>query len=174
MGEEVLSKEFEKLSGGNKRRVCMEVCLLGYPELVYLDECSTGLDPLTRRIMLRKQNILKEPEGCLVFTSHCLGDVERLCEKILILQQGRVLEYGTVAELKKKHCPYFLVDTTYFNDNLDGIKYVADAMGEWGQQNAMKRNSEKTQITWQVPRSRIRVSEMLIKLEHIKSQKLIR
>lgn len=54
LGEEAMSREFGKLSGGNKRKVCLEVCLLGNPKFVLLDECSTGLDPLTRRITLKK------------------------------------------------------------------------------------------------------------------------
>jgi len=64
------TRKFENLSGGNKRKICMSVCLMGSPKIKLLDECSTGLDPISRLSMVN--TIKMQNDGCTIFTTHSI------------------------------------------------------------------------------------------------------
>lgn len=76
------------LSGGNKRKLCTALTLLSKPKLAYYDEPTTGLDPVSRRNLLR---LIKMSNSSVVFTTHRLDEAEYLCEKILIMKKGKTL-----------------------------------------------------------------------------------
>ncbi|MFQ5600659.1 MAG: ATP-binding cassette domain-containing protein [Candidatus Krumholzibacteriia bacterium] len=91
----------EKLSGGLRRRVELAKCLLHDPQVLVLDEPSTGLDPGARREMWRHLEEIRREQGVTVLlTSHILEEVER-CDRVAILDRGRLVTLGAPAELKE-------------------------------------------------------------------------
>ena len=96
-------QKVSQLSGGMKRRVNLAVALLADPELILLDEPTVGVDPQTRHLIFEKLETLKKNGTTLIYTTHYMEEVERLCEKVLILSQGRLLYDGTLTHLKNQY-----------------------------------------------------------------------
>ena len=88
-------------SGGMKRRLNLVVALLHEPELVFLDEPTVGIDPQSRNHVFEMVERLVERGTTIVYTTHQLGEVERLCNRIVVLDRGRKLAEGTLAELQR-------------------------------------------------------------------------
>jgi len=87
-------------SGGMKRRLNVAIALVNEPELVFLDEPTVGIDPQSRERIFEMVAALRARGTALVYTSHQLGEVERLCDRIVILDRGRKVAEGTLAELQ--------------------------------------------------------------------------
>ena len=95
---ELKERKIENLSGGNKRKICMAVCLMGQPHIKLLDECSTGLDPVSRQSMV---NMIKmQSNGSVVFTTHSIGEAEQICSRAIIMKKGEVSEDNKIFRLK--------------------------------------------------------------------------
>jgi ATP-binding cassette subfamily A (ABC1) protein 3 len=101
---ELKNRKFSNLSGGNKRKICMAVCLLGSPKIKLLDECSTGLDPVSRLSMVNTLNL--QTSGTTVFTTHSIPEAEQVCSRAIIMKKGQVSENNKIFKLKEKyyHC----------------------------------------------------------------------
>jgi lipooligosaccharide transport system ATP-binding protein len=91
------------LSGGMKRRLTIARALVNDPELVVLDEPTTGLDPQVRHMIWGRLRDLRQSGKTLLLTTHYMEEAERLCDELVIMDQGRILEQGTPAALIKKH-----------------------------------------------------------------------
>jgi len=87
-----------ELSGGQKQRLFIVLALIPSPEVVFLDELTTGLDAKARRDVWKCLSELKEKGLTILLTSHFMDEVEALCDKIMILKKGKTVFYGTVAE----------------------------------------------------------------------------
>lgn len=87
-----------ELSGGEKQRLFIVLALLPNPEVVFLDELTTGLDARARRDVWRSLSHLKAKGLTILLTSHFMDEVEALCDKIMILKQGECIFCGTVQE----------------------------------------------------------------------------
>ena len=90
------------LSGGERQRLFLVLALLGRPELVFLDELTTGLDARARRGVWRTLAARKEQGLTIFLTSHFMDEVEALCDEICILRRGRPVFRGTVAQAKAR------------------------------------------------------------------------
>lgn len=90
---------FEKLSGGQQQRLSIALALAGRPRVVILDELTTGLDPKARRRMWATIEELKRDGVTLLLVSHAMEEVERLCDRVALMDAGRVIAEGTPAEL---------------------------------------------------------------------------
>jgi ABC-2 type transport system ATP-binding protein len=90
----------ETYSGGMKRRLNIVTALLHEPELVFLDEPTVGIDPQSRLHVFEMVEAMRASGIALVYTTHQLGEVERLCDRIVILDRGRLVAQGTLAELQ--------------------------------------------------------------------------
>ncbi|MEE0203084.1 ABC transporter ATP-binding protein [Faecalicatena contorta] len=86
------------LSGGQRQRLFIVLALIPNPELVFLDELTTGLDARARREVWKILSILKEKGLTILLTSHFMDEVEALCDQICILKKGKIVFYGTVSE----------------------------------------------------------------------------
>lgn len=114
------------LSGGERQRLFVILALLAKPEIVFLDELTTGLDARARRDVWKILKSLKEEGLTIVLTSHFMDEIEVLCDKIVILKKGITVFGGTVAEAKdKSSCSSFEDAYLYFSDDQRG-----DAMDE--------------------------------------------
>ena len=91
----------EKFSGGMKRRLNVAVALLHDPELVFLDEPTVGIDPQSRNHVFETVERLHAEGVTMIYTSHQLGEVERLCDRIVILDRGRKIAEGTLRQLQE-------------------------------------------------------------------------
>ena len=90
------------LSGGERQRLFIVLALIGQPELVFLDELTTGLDAKARRGVWKTLEHLKEQGLTIFLTSHFMDEVEALCDEICILKKGVPVFLGTVAEAKQQ------------------------------------------------------------------------
>jgi len=97
--EQVTRKPAAQLSGGLRRRLNLAIGLLGDPELLLLDEPTVGVDPQSRHFLLDSIATLRDAGKTVVYTSHYMDEVQTLCDALAIIDQGRVLVQGSLAEL---------------------------------------------------------------------------
>lgn len=94
--------KLDKLSGGQQQKVQLGVTIMNDPELLILDEPTKGFDPVNRRLLM---NIIEDHQrkgATVVFVTHQMEEVERLCDRIILLKDGKAAAYGTVKDVKKK------------------------------------------------------------------------
>ncbi len=93
----------EKLSGGMKRRLIIARALINEPRLLILDEPTIGLDPQARHLIWEKLRNLQAKGNTLVLTTHYLDEAERLCDRLVIMDHGKILVEGAPADLIREH-----------------------------------------------------------------------
>jgi ABC-2 type transport system ATP-binding protein len=96
---------FMTLSGGQKQRLFIALALIHDPEVVLLDELTTGLDPQARRAIWDMVRGIRERGKTVLLTTHLMEEAERLCDRVAIIEHGRLIEMGAPADLVRKHCP---------------------------------------------------------------------
>src|SRR5438093_5968973 len=96
---------FMTLSGGQKQRLFIALALINDPELVFLDELTTGLDPQARRAIWDLVRGIRERGKTVFLTTHLMEEAERLCDRVAIIDHGRIVDIGTPAELVHRYCP---------------------------------------------------------------------
>ena len=100
--EDKAGVRLDKLSGGQQQKVQLGVTIMNDPELLILDEPTKGFDPVNRRLLM---NIIEERQqagATIVYVTHQMEEVERLCDRVILLKDGRAAAYGTVAAVKKQ------------------------------------------------------------------------
>jgi ABC-2 type transport system ATP-binding protein len=96
---------FMTLSGGQKQRLFIALALIHEPEVVFLDELTTGLDPQARRAIWGLVTGIRDRGTTIFLTTHLMEEAERLCDRVAIIEHGRLIEVGTPDGLVRKHCP---------------------------------------------------------------------
>jgi ABC-2 type transport system ATP-binding protein len=96
---------FMTLSGGQKQRLFIALALINDPELVFLDELTTGLDPQARRAIWDLVRDIRQRGKTVCLTTHLMEEAERLCDRVAIIDHGRIVDVGAPAELVRRHCP---------------------------------------------------------------------
>ena len=99
--EDKIHRRVKNLSGGERQKLFIILALIPDPELVFLDELTTGLDVRSRREVWKILGELKEQGLTIFLTSHFMDEVEALCDEICILKKGRAVFYGTTRESKE-------------------------------------------------------------------------
>jgi ABC-2 type transport system ATP-binding protein len=97
--EEKRASRVGELSGGQRQRLAMACALVGDPELLFLDEPTTGLDPQARRHLWDLVDQFKRDGRTIVLTTHYMDEAERLCDRVAIMDHGRVIALGTPQQL---------------------------------------------------------------------------
>lgn len=100
--EDLADRRYGRLSGGQKQRVMFALALAGDPELVFLDEPTTGLDVEARRSLWNEIRDLKAAGRTAVLTTHYLEEADALADRIVVIHQGRVVAQGTPAQIKSR------------------------------------------------------------------------
>ncbi len=98
------------LSGGMQRRLSLIRALVNQPDLLILDEPTTGLDPQARQVVWQRLRSLKNRGMTLVLTTHYMEEAERLCDRITIMDQGKILDTAPPTELLKRHIENSVVE----------------------------------------------------------------
>ena len=96
---------FMTLSGGQKQRLFIALALINDPEIVFLDELTTGLDPQARRTIWDLVRGIRQRGKTVFLTTHLMEEAERLCDRVAIIDHGRVIDIDTPAGLVRRHCP---------------------------------------------------------------------
>jgi ABC-2 type transport system ATP-binding protein len=96
---------FMNLSGGQKQRLFIALALINDPEVVFLDELTTGLDPQSRRAIWDLVRGIRERGKTVFLTTHLMEEAERLCDRVAIIEHGRIVDIDSPAKLVSRHCP---------------------------------------------------------------------
>jgi len=97
-----LTEKTEKLSTGQQQKVQLGICMMGNPDLLILDEPTKGFDPVNRKLLMDIIDELHEKGTTIIMITHYMDEVERLCDRAVLLKDGVAHAYGTIAEIKKK------------------------------------------------------------------------
>ena len=127
---------FMTLSGGQKQRLFIALALINDPEVVFLDELTTGLDPQARRAIWELVRGIRARGKTVFLTTHLMEEAERLCDRVAIIDHGRLIDAGTPAELVRRHCPERTVIVTTVDASaaerframpeIDGVEVTGD------------------------------------------------
>jgi len=101
--KEFLDRDNRLLSGGQRQRLLLALALINDPDIVFLDEPTTGLDPQARRNFWQLIQRIKSHDKTVILTTHYMDEAEQLCDDIVIMDSGRVIERGTPHQLLNKH-----------------------------------------------------------------------
>src|SRR2546426_11028445 len=117
-----------KLSGGQKQRLSVACALVSQPELLFLDEPTTGLDPHSRRELWEVIGRFRKAGGTVLLTTHYMEEAERLCDRVAIMDHGKVIALGTprelIASLGAEHVIEFALSDGLPDDLVDPIRGV--------------------------------------------------
>ena len=94
--------QLDKLSGGQQQKIQLGVTIMGDPELLIMDEPTKGCDPVNRRLLM---NIIEEQRkagATIIYVTHQMEEVERLCDRLILLKDGQAAAYGTLEEVKSQ------------------------------------------------------------------------
>jgi ABC-2 type transport system ATP-binding protein len=101
--QDILNRDTRKLSGGQRQRLLLALALINDPELIFLDEPTTGLDPQARRNFWDLVTLVKSRNKTIVLTTHYMEEAYALCDEIAIMDKGRIVSQGTPAQLLAEH-----------------------------------------------------------------------
>ncbi len=100
---EFLDRKTRHLSGGQRQRLLLAIALINDPEILFLDEPTTGLDPQSRHNLWELVHSIKAEEKTLVLTTHYMEEAYELCDEIAIMDRGHIVTHGSPRELLKRH-----------------------------------------------------------------------
>ncbi len=107
------ASKVDPLSGGMKRRLTIARSLINEPELLLLDEPTTGLDPQARHVVWERLFSLKQRGVTLVLTTHYMDEAEQLCDRLVVMDHGRIAAVGSPAELIAAHSSREVVELRF-------------------------------------------------------------
>jgi lipooligosaccharide transport system ATP-binding protein len=115
--EDKRNNKTEELSGGMKRRLTIARGLVNEPEILMLDEPTTGLDPQARHVLWDRLFSLKELGVTLVITTHYMDEAEQLCDRLVVMDKGKIMAEGSPAELIKKYSSKEVLEVRFGSQN---------------------------------------------------------
>jgi ABC-2 type transport system ATP-binding protein len=96
------NSQFAQLSGGQKQRLAIALALINDPQVVFLDEPTSGLDPQARHEIHNLVQDLRQNQRTILLTTHYIEEAEKLCDRVAIIDEGRIIAAGTPQEIRKK------------------------------------------------------------------------
>lgn len=119
--EEKRDAKVESLSGGMKRRLTIARALVSDPDILMLDEPTTGLDPQARHILWDRLFRLKEKGVTLVITTHFMDEAEQLCERLIVIDRGKIMAEGSPADLIKRYSSKEVLELRFGSENNETV-----------------------------------------------------
>jgi lipooligosaccharide transport system ATP-binding protein len=120
----------EPLSGGMKRRLTIARALVNEPELVLLDEPTTGLDPQARHLVWERLFRLKQRGVTLVLTTHYMDEAEQLCDRLVVMDRGRIVAEGSPRQLIEEHSTREVLELRFGDETLETVAGKLGGIGE--------------------------------------------
>lgn len=120
----------EALSGGMKRRLTIARGLVNEPEILMLDEPTTGLDPQARHILWDRLFRLKEQGVTLIITTHYMDEAEQLCDRLIVMDQGKIMAEGSPASLIQQYSTKEVLEVRFGSDRNAEVAPVLQSMAE--------------------------------------------
>ncbi len=130
--------EVEQLSGGMKRRLLIARSLINDPEVVVLDEPTTGLDPQARQLVWEKLRQLTDEGKTLILTTHYMEEAARLCDRLVIMEGGDIVSGGSPRDLIEEHVSPEVVEFRSSAESLEELSTVLD-----GEAESIERSAER-------------------------------
>lgn len=112
-----------QLSGGQKQRLALALALLGRPEVVFLDEPTTGLDPQARRQLWDAILRLKEEGRAVILSTHYMDEVEQICDRVAIMDHGQILASGRPRDLVDAYGPESVIEVEFSGRQVDVVPF---------------------------------------------------
>lgn len=128
--EEKKDVKVEALSGGMKRRLTIARALVSEPDILMLDEPTTGLDPQARHILWDRLFRLKEDGVTLIITTHFMDEAEQLCDRLVVMDKGKIMAEGSPAELIKKYSTREVLEVRFGSDRNKEVAPILREMCE--------------------------------------------
>jgi lipooligosaccharide transport system ATP-binding protein len=155
----------EQLSGGMKRRLLIARALINDPEIVVLDEPTTGLDPQARHLVWDRLRALTGEGKTLVLTTHYMEEAARLCDRLVIMEGGRIITGGTPKNLVEEHVSPQVLEFRASADVLDElvplVEPVADAVERTGDEVLLVYTEEADDLVGRVQESGVDVENIV-------------
>ncbi|WP_426369834.1 ABC transporter ATP-binding protein [Pseudocolwellia sp. HL-MZ7] len=128
---EFLNKNNRLLSGGQRQRLLLALALINDPEIIFLDEPTTGLDPQARRNFWQLIKNIKAQGKTIILTTHYMDEAEQLCDEVVIMDHGEIIESGTPEALLNKHFEsiFIYLPAMHLNTELIG-KFQGEVQGD--------------------------------------------
>jgi lipooligosaccharide transport system ATP-binding protein len=122
--------EVEPLSGGMKRRLTIARALINDPDLIILDEPTTGLDPQARHLLWDRLYRLKQRGATLIITTHYMDEAEQLCDRLVVMDQGKIAAEGSPRELIQRYAPREVVELRFQDGEKDEAVLKMDGLAQ--------------------------------------------
>jgi len=160
------------LSGGQKQRLFVALALINDPEVVFLDELTTGLDPQARRTIWDLVRGIRERGKTVFLTTHLMEEAERLCDRVAIIDHGRIVDIGTPAALVTRHCPertvILVTDDTTAEERFSAMPRVTAVTRHDGRFTILGRGDDLvTNVIHCLSENRIRVTDFRTELPNL-------
>lgn len=120
----------DALSGGMKRRLTIARGLINDPRIILLDEPTTGLDPQARHILWDRLFRLKEQGKTLVLTTHYMDEAEQLCDRLVVVDHGRIMAEGSPAELIRQYSSREVLELRFGSDRNEEVARALEGSGD--------------------------------------------
>jgi ABC-2 type transport system ATP-binding protein len=133
--EEKRDAFYHHLSGGQKQRLALALALVNNPRIIFLDEPTAGLDPQVRREIYGTLETLKKEKKTILLTTHYIEEAERLCDRVAIVDYGRVMALGTPRELKQRSAGTTRIEVRLSQSPLDGALNRLEGVAEWSKED---------------------------------------
>ncbi|GAB3280979.1 ATP-binding cassette domain-containing protein [Sinomonas notoginsengisoli] len=128
--EDKANAKVDSLSGGMKRRLTIARSLVNEPKILLLDEPTTGLDPQARHVLWDRLFRLKEEGVTLVLTTHYMDEAEQLCDRLMVVDKGRIMAEGSPAALIREHSSREVVEVRFGAEHNAAALAALDGAGE--------------------------------------------
>jgi len=129
LGERAGAK-VEEISGGMRRRLTIARALISDPHVLLLDEPTTGLDPQARNLLWDRLFRLKEQGTTLILTTHYMDEAEQLCDRIVVVDQGRIMAEGSPAQLIREHVSREVVELRFGREHNAEVARRLEGVGD--------------------------------------------
>ena len=141
----------QDLSGGQKQRLALAITLVNDPQIVFLDEPTTGLDPQARRNLWDIISKMKSEKKTIIITTHYMEEAEKLCNRIAIMDHGRILAQGTpyelIAQLKVSSCVEFNSNGSFNTGDLQSLSSVTKVVNKGALMELFSNDPQKTLLS---------------------------
>ncbi|NLE97830.1 MAG: ATP-binding cassette domain-containing protein [Propionibacterium sp.] len=128
--EDKAKSRVDALSGGMKRRLTIARGLINDPRILLLDEPTTGLDPQARHVLWDRLFRLKERGTTLVLTTHYMDEAEQLCDRLIVVDKGRIMAEGTPSSLIRQHSSREVLEVRFGSDRNQQVAGTLEGIGD--------------------------------------------